>query len=173
MMLIDATMPNRPERLYSLFALCCVWIGIFTYFAVDASTRLGCLMGLDETVMGLIVLAAGTSVPDAMGSIAVAKDGMGDMAVANAVGSNTFDILLGLGFPWFIWATFKGEPIHFTADSIKHLNFAIAILCTCLVGYLCIIVGNRWTLTKNVGFFLLFSYVFVIFLILMRYWGHI
>jgi len=52
--------------------------------------------------MGLTVLSAGTSVPDALSSIMVAQRGLGDMAVSNALGSNVFDILLGLGFPYFI-----------------------------------------------------------------------
>ena len=50
--------------------------------------------------MGTLVLAAGTSVPDALASVSVARAGQGDMAVANAVGSNIFDIWLGLGLPW-------------------------------------------------------------------------
>merc|ERR1719272_2047699 len=48
------------------------------------------------------VLSAGTSVPDAIGSLLVARDGQGDMAVSNAIGSNLFDILLGLGLPWML-----------------------------------------------------------------------
>merc|ERR1740121_174258 len=127
-------MPTSPERLYTLFGLCCLWIGLFTYVAVDSSTRMGCILRLEDEVMGLVVLAAGTSVPDAMGSIAVARDGMGDMAVANAVGSNTFDILLGLGLPWFIWSLVKGEPIVLPT---VHTNFAIMILACCLAFYVC------------------------------------
>jgi Ca2+/Na+ antiporter len=44
--------------------------------------------------------SAGVSVPDALSSIAVIKEGLGDMAVSNAVGSNVFDILICLGLPW-------------------------------------------------------------------------
>jgi len=47
-------------------------------------------------------VAAGVSVPDALSSLAVVKEGYGDMAVSNAVGSNVFDILICLGLPWFI-----------------------------------------------------------------------
>ena len=47
-------------------------------------------------------MAAGVSVPDALSSLAVVKEGYGDMAVSNAVGSNVFDILICLGLPWFI-----------------------------------------------------------------------
>lgn len=52
--------------------------------------------------MGLVVVAAGTSIPDALSSILVARDGYGDMAVSNAIGSNVFDINLGLGAPFLL-----------------------------------------------------------------------
>ena len=47
-----------------------------------------------------------------MSSILVARDGYGDMAVSNAIGSNVFDINLGLGLPFIIRiAIDKGQPI--------------------------------------------------------------
>lgn len=46
-------------------------------------------------VMGLTFLAAGTSVPDLITSVIVAKKGCGDMAVSSSVGSNIFDITVG------------------------------------------------------------------------------
>jgi len=164
MMLIDATMPTSPEWLYTLFGLCVLWIAIFTYVAVDTSTRLcHCLLKIPDVVMGLVILAAGTSVPDAMGSIAVAKDGMGDMAVANAVGSNTFDILLGLGLPWFLKAAISG-PVEIDTDL---LTVAIIILAGCLVFYLVVLNLNRWVLTKRLGLVLLSLYVVVIVFLLV------
>lgn len=45
--------------------------------------------------MGLTFLAAGTSVPDLITSVIVAKKGCGDMAVSSSVGSNIFDITVG------------------------------------------------------------------------------
>jgi Ca2+/Na+ antiporter len=62
----------------------------------------GSTLGIPDTVMGLTFMAAGVSVPDALSSLAVVKEGYGDMAVSNAVGSNVFDILICLGLPWFI-----------------------------------------------------------------------
>lgn len=62
----------------------------------------GSTLGIPDTVMGLTFVAAGVSVPDALSSLAVVKEGYGDMAVSNAVGSNVFDILICLGLPWFI-----------------------------------------------------------------------
>lgn len=56
--------------------------------------------------MGITFLAAGTSVPDAMASVMVARQGLGDMAVSNTIGSNVFDICIGLALPWFIQTAF-------------------------------------------------------------------
>ena len=46
-------------------------------------------------IMGLTFLAAGTSVPDLITSVLVAKQGKGDMAVSSSVGSNIFDVTVG------------------------------------------------------------------------------
>lgn len=46
--------------------------------------------------MGLTILAAGTSVPDLITSVIVARKGFGDMAVSSSVGSNLFDVTCGL-----------------------------------------------------------------------------
>ncbi len=52
-----------------------------------------------------------------MSSILVARDGYGDMAVSNAIGSNVFDINLGLGLPFIIRICIdKGDPIDLLDD---------------------------------------------------------
>ena len=95
--------PKKCERLYVLtFIMCIVWMGGLCFVEVILVSFLGCTWNIDPTVLGITFLAIGTSVPDAIASIIVARDGHGDMAVANAVGSNVFDILLGLGLPWFL-----------------------------------------------------------------------
>ena len=45
--------------------------------------KAGCILGVPEFLMGLTVLAAGTSVPDALSSVLVARNGQGNMAVCN------------------------------------------------------------------------------------------
>jgi Ca2+/Na+ antiporter len=124
-------------------------------------------LNMPPVVMGLVIFAAGTSVPDAMGSIVVAKKGFGDMAVANAVGSNTFDILLGLGLPWLLKTLISNEPIEVPTESLRE---SIAILAFCLVSYLIMIKCNRWQLTRNLGFVLLGFYVAAITWVLVRHY---
>ena len=58
--------------------------------------------------MAVTFIAAGTSIPDAYTSIVVVKEGMVDMGVSNIIGSNVFDLLIGLALPWFIKSIFNG-----------------------------------------------------------------
>ena len=55
---------------------------------------IGFTIGVPDSVMGLTFLAVGTSVPEVVSSLIVARQGKGSMAVSNSIGSNTFDILV-------------------------------------------------------------------------------
>lgn len=99
------TMPDVRQEQYKnwyplTFIISMLWISFYSYFMVWMITIIGFTLGIPDTVMGLTFVAAGVSVPDALSSIAVIKEGYGDMAVSNAVGSNVFDILVCLGLPW-------------------------------------------------------------------------
>ncbi len=66
---------------------------------VDAAVAFALWLGVDELVIGLTVVAVGTSLPEIATSVMAAWRGERDMAVGNAVGSNVFNLLgcLGLG----------------------------------------------------------------------------
>lgn len=59
------------------------------------------LIGITANSIGMIELAAGTIVPDSLPKIFVARAGAGNMSISNVIVKNMFDILLGLGLPWF------------------------------------------------------------------------
>ena len=89
---------------YLAFLLSIVWIGFYSYFMVGWAELVGNFVGIPPYIMGLTFLAAGTSVPDLLSSVIVARRGEGDMAVSSSIGSNIFDILVGLPLPWLIFA---------------------------------------------------------------------
>jgi len=84
------------------FVVSIIWIAAYSYLMVWWATVFGIVTGIPSNVMGLTILAAGTSVPDLLSSVVVSKRGNGDMAVSSSIGSNIFDILFGLPFPWFL-----------------------------------------------------------------------
>merc|ERR550514_2028197 len=123
--LIDRMVPSMDWYMVG-FVVVVFWIAFFTYFMVDGAERFGCLVNVPHVVMGLIVLAAGTSVPDMIASMAVAREGHADMAAANAVGSNTFDILVGLGVPWLIKCLMINGEIAVPAARLSESIFILA-----------------------------------------------
>ncbi|MFY0057086.1 calcium/sodium antiporter, partial [Acinetobacter baumannii] len=60
---------------------------------VDAAIVFARHLGISDTVIGLTVVAAGTSLPEVAASITAALRGQRDIAVGNVVGSNTFNLL--------------------------------------------------------------------------------
>merc|ERR1719345_691141 len=105
-------MPSSKTNAFPCFLLGLAHIAICTYIMVDAAHYFGIVVGIPSLFMGLVFLAAGTSIPDAFGSLAAARKGEADMAVSNALGSNVFDMLIGLPLPWLV-ALMIGQPIVF------------------------------------------------------------
>ncbi|MGL4672294.1 sodium:calcium antiporter [Cetobacterium sp.] len=77
---------------------CLVPIGFAIHFCIISASNIGDYFGISRLIMSLVILAAVTSIPDALLSIKSAKNGELDASIANAVGSNSFDILICLGF---------------------------------------------------------------------------
>lgn len=154
----ELTMPP-PERFGGglLFTVSIIFIGLCTYVMVDATNRTGVILHIPTLAMARVFLAAGTSIPDALGSIAVAKQGEGDMAVANALGSNVFDILIGLGVPWFIKTALMQKEVHFPGKW-DELVYDFIVLSFVLVLFVGCLVIHRWRLTRKVGLLLLGMY---------------
>jgi Ca2+/Na+ antiporter len=162
----ELTMPT-PEKYWQLFAASIANIAICTYIMVDAVNRTGCNLNIQPLIMGLIFLAAGTSVPDALGSIAVAKQGEGDMAVANAFGSNVFDILLGLGVPWFLSTAVMQTEVVFPGAGSQLLEW-ILILTVILLLFVGALISNRWKLNWRMGVILMSLYLVYVCVALVR-----
>jgi len=153
---VDAELREREKWYVAAFVCSVLWIAILSYVMVDLADRIGKIIGWGSVLMGLTVLAAGTSIPDALSSVATAKRGKGDMAVANAIGSNVFDILLGLGIPWAIYGAIKGgDPYVVQLDKI--LTFVIILFATLILTVLTFVV-LKWRLGPRLGQLLLFLY---------------
>jgi Ca2+/Na+ antiporter len=115
--IIHHTIPDAAERrrrrrrrgysshmyAYLSVASCLVWLGACSYVMVTSLESLAVLLGMPDSVMGATMSAAGTSYPAYVASRMAAEDGMGDRAVSNLFGSNTFNICVGLGVPWMAY----------------------------------------------------------------------
>ncbi|XP_059201737.1 sodium/potassium/calcium exchanger 3 isoform X2 [Centropristis striata] len=160
--LLYFTIPNcnlpRWERWYLLtFLASTLWIAFFSYLMVWMVTIISYTLGIPEVIMGITFLAAGTSVPDCMASLIVARQGMGDMAVSNSVGSNIFDVLLGLGFPWALRTLIVSYGSVVTINSKGLVYSVILLLASVILTVLCVHL-NCWRLDRRLGLCLILLY---------------
>ncbi|XP_069625040.1 sodium/potassium/calcium exchanger 3 [Ranitomeya imitator] len=156
------TVPNcskpRWEKWFMItFISSSMWIAAFSYVMVWMVTIIGFTLGIPDVIMGITFLAAGTSVPDCMASLIVARQGLGDMAVSNSIGSNVFDILIGLGLPWTLQtlAVDYGSYIHLNS---RGLIYSVALLLASLFVTVCGVHLNKWKLDKKLGIICLMLY---------------
>jgi sodium/potassium/calcium exchanger 2 len=172
MFLLAYTIPNckKNEKLWPLvFAEAILYIGFFSYFMVWWATQVGRIAGISDVVMGYTFLAAGTSVPDLMSSVIVARQGLGDMAVSSSIGSNIFDITFGLPLPWLIWSLANNFQV-FPVDS-DSLGFSLTLLIIMLVAVVSIIAQQGWMMTKTLGAAMIVLYGVFLALVLLNAGG--
>uniref|UniRef100_A0AAV2KN32 Sodium/calcium exchanger membrane region domain-containing protein n=1 Tax=Knipowitschia caucasica TaxID=637954 RepID=A0AAV2KN32_KNICA len=132
------------------------WIAAFSYLMVWWAHQVGETIGITEEIMGLTILAAGTSIPDLITSVIVARKGLGDMAVSSSVGSNIFDITVGLPFPWLLWSSFNNfSPVQVSSNG---LFCAIVLLFLMLLFVIISIAACKWRLSKLLGFIMFMLY---------------
>lgn len=166
-LLIFVTIPDcrRPgiwRRLYVMtLILSVLWIAGISYVLVWMVVATGDTFDIPDTVMGLTLLAAGTSVPDALSSVFVARDGFGDMAISNGIGSNIFDILLCLGLPWLIQTAIinPGSTVLINSSGIMYTAIILFVTVIVLVTAISL---NQWQLNRKLGFSLLIIYFIII-----------
>ncbi|XP_060066066.1 sodium/potassium/calcium exchanger 3-like [Ylistrum balloti] len=150
------------RKMYPLtFILSIVWIVGLSYVMVWMVAITGDALEIPDTVLGLTLLAAGTSVPDCLASLFVARDGYGDMAISNSIGSNVFDVLVCLGIPWLVnTAAFKnGEPLKISSVGLTYS--ALTLLSTVVFLGVAVFLA-KWKLGRTFGIVCLVAYVLVI-----------
>ncbi|XP_056299038.1 sodium/potassium/calcium exchanger 2-like [Pseudoliparis swirei] len=143
------------------------WIAVFSYLMVWWAHQVGQTIGITEEIMGLTILAAGTSIPDLITSVIVARKGLGDMAVSSSVGSNIFDITVGLPFPWLMWSFSNG--MKSVEVSSNGLFCAIVLLFIMLLFVIISIAACKWRMSKLLGFIMFILYfVFLVLSVMLE-----
>lgn len=95
---------------------------------VDAATELALIFGMEERIIGLTIVAFGTSLPELVTSATAAIKGKADIAVGNIVGSNLFNLLFVVGIAAVITPVIYEQK--FLADTIVCIASAVLLwLC--------------------------------------------
>lgn len=117
--------------------------------SVDSAIELATVLGISETIVGLTVVAIGTSLPELTTSIIAARKDQADLAIGNVVGSNIFNIFWILGVSSII------KPIPVTNEI--GFDFAILVLAS-MVLFLSLLTFKQQAIIKKEGILFLAIY---------------
>jgi solute carrier family 8 (sodium/calcium exchanger) len=89
------------------FCVALLLIALITTFINDLASIFGCIVGLEDSVNAITLVALGTSLPDTFASMMAARsDTNADNSIGNVTGSNSVNVFLGIGLPWFVAACY-------------------------------------------------------------------
>ncbi|MDA1038361.1 MAG: calcium/sodium antiporter [bacterium] len=109
---------------------------------VDGAVTIASAFGVPESLIGLTIVAIGTSLPELATSITAARKGMVDMAVGNVVGSNIFNIFFVLG------VTSTIAPLPFSQANMVD---ATVVIASSLVLFSFLFIGTRHEISRWQG----------------------
>jgi len=141
---------SRPLRLSVIYlAGGMAVMGVGGHWIVESGTRIGQALGMSEAVVGLTLVAVGTSLPELATSVMAAWRKNMEIAVGNVVGSNIFNIFFVLG----VSALIRPLPFHQTVN----LDVGMVIVAS-LILFMTMFTGRRQALDRWEGALLLGLY---------------
>lgn len=148
--------PMRPLMIgvNIVLGLACIIIG--GQLAVNGATGIARMFGLSETLIGLTIVAIGTSLPELVTSLVAARKGQNEIAMGNVIGSNIFNLLLILG----VSATITPIPVQATS-----IIDALVLIGISVVFYL---PARRGKLGRAPGAIMALTYVVYTVYLIMR-----
>ena len=142
---------GKKDPIWKLLILVVIGVVLIVWgsdVTVDAATKLATLFGMSERLIGLTIVALGTSLPELVTSVTAAIKGKADIAVGNIVGSNIFNILFVVGTTALI------TPVAYQSNFMVDSIVAVATLVLLLV---CVV--RKKQLNRPCGIIMLVGYV--------------
>lgn len=126
--------------------VCLGFVVLFAYWIMVLVQRIGCLLHVDLSMISMILVAIGTSMPDTILIATQARKGHAGMALSGLLGSNIFDVLIGLGIPWVLSANLYSTDIRISSPHIvQGFTFLLGSVLVAAVSVLITQQRVHWT----------------------------
>jgi len=129
-------------------------LGIGSYLLIRAAISLASDLGVPQLVIGLSLVAVGTSIPELATGLASTKRGVEEVSIGNVLGANIYDVTLVLGCSALISTLLHGTPLPVGAPL---LFFSIPVMIG--VTAFLMIAGRHGTISRTTSGFMLTAYV--------------
>ena len=137
------------------------------HFIVTAALSLAVRMGISETLIGLTLVAVGTSLPELATTVVAALRDEDDLALGNIVGSNLFNILAVAGPVGLFWSLdAEGNQLPLTSLPLQPTPLQVQMICmlALTVMVFSMIILGRGKIGRVRGMVLLLTYALIMFL---------
>lgn len=155
--------PKKQQDIFKAIVLSIIGLiglGFGGKLIVDSAVKIALKFGMSETLIGLTVVAIGTTLPEIATSIVAVHKGKVELAVGNVVGSNIFNIFLVLG----VSAVIKPLPFN-----VRDNTSVILMILASFLLFLAMFIGRRQVLDRWVGGIFVIMYLgYITFLIFNR-----
>ncbi|MDD4811256.1 MAG: calcium/sodium antiporter [Methanobacterium formicicum] len=138
------------KKTYAYVVMGIVGLIIGCRLLVYSADELGTIFGISDMVMGLFILAVGTSIPELVVTLSSAMKGLHDLSLGTVLGSNTFNILIGIGVPALLMNV-PVDRISLTFDAPAMIFITVLLMALIKMGKGKL---NRWG-----GIILMITYV--------------
>ena len=129
----DASEPSVARGLGSLL-LGMLMLVLSSRAIVWGAVELATLWGLSELIIGLTIVAVGTSLPELVSSLSAARKGEHDMALGNIIGSNVFNTLAVVGLATVI-APIAADPVILSRDVMAMGLLTVLLVALCVFAF--------------------------------------
>jgi len=157
--LIEETLEELPEELPLKHSIFWTFIGLLLLLVsskmlVWGASNIASQLGVSDLVIGLTIVAIGTSLPELAATISSARKGETDLAVGNIVGSNLFNTLAVLALPGLI------QPLKIPSEVLSRDILVMLVLTVVLLvfSFGCF-KDSRYKITRNKGIILLLAFI--------------
>jgi cation:H+ antiporter len=122
---------NKKSIVFVIFGLAGLIVGC--RLLVYSGVELAHIVGIPEMIMGLFTLAIGTSIPELVVTLSSAMKGLHDLSIGTVLGSNTFNIIIGIGIPALILSV-PVEPLSLTFDAPVMIFVTVLLMALIKMG---------------------------------------
>jgi len=164
--LYDMQLKQNSRKYGRVCILCLVYLAGLSVVLIECCSLLGRWMKVSDVVIGITISAIGTSFPNLWSSMVVARQGQGNMAICNSLGSNIFNIGVALGFPWLLYTLteLKGKPYEGLQDGGVIMLCYVLIIVTFF--YILMIWYEDWVMKTYMVYIFVAVYIAVIALVI-------
>jgi Ca2+/Na+ antiporter len=139
------------------FFMCIVWIYILAGELMTCLSALGTILGIPPAFLGLTVLAWGNSMGDFFTNTSVAKQGLGEMAIAGCYGGPVFNLLMGMGCA-LAFASLQTYPAPFPVKLDLACIVSLVFLYVALISTVAIVASRGYKIERTCGMYLISLY---------------